>query len=206
MNMKGKVYLIDDEQKVTDSLRWLIESVGYEVEAYSEANSFLKKFSHDVPSCLIVDVRMPEMSGLQLQEYLNEQGVIIPIIFLTGHGDIPMAVNTIKKGASEFLTKPVNNQLLLECINKAIQKDEVKRGKTEKKQEILDRVKCLTPREHEVMILMAQGMSTKHIAIELDISPNTVELHRAKVIKKLGVRKHAELVGILLKYDVVTLE
>src|SRR5574337_115023 len=202
MNHEATVYVIDDDIEVTESLRWLIESVHYKVVTYPNAESFLQIKHIDEPGCIVLDMRMPNMSGLELQEALNQQHIKIPIIFITGHGDIPMAVRAMKAGAIDFLTKPVNNQILLETINKAIKRSIQQQKDSEKSAELHAKITQLTPREREVMNLMVLGKHTKAIANDLMISPNTVELHRAKVIKKMGVRTVAELVALTANTEV----
>ncbi len=201
MNHEATVYVIDDDIEVTESLRWLIESVNYKVVTFPNAEAFLQTKNIEEPGCLVLDMRMPNISGLELQEALNQQQIKIPIIFITGHGDIPMAVRAMKAGAIDFLTKPVNNQILLETINKAIKRSIQQQKTSEKNAELNARIHQLTPREREVMDLMVLGKHTKAIANELQISPNTVELHRAKVIKKMGVKTVAELVALTISKE-----
>jgi len=200
------VSVIDDDKEVITSLIWLIESVGYEVKTYDSAESFLQACNFEETNCLITDVRMPKMSGLELQEELKQRGLSIPIIFMTGHGDVPMAVRAMKAGATDFLTKPVNYQVLLEVINKAIKKDQKRRSILHKRQSVIERTKRLTPREREIMNLMVTGKLTKTIADRLSISPNTAEVHRAKIMKKMEVKTLAELIFMALRYDLVTLD
>lgn len=194
---KSTVFIVDDDKEVTESLLWLIESVGYQVEVFHNPQVFLERYEQR-PGCLVLDVRMPEMSGLELQETLKEKNITLPIIFITGHGDIPMAVRAMKSGASEFLTKPVNNQILLETINKAIKFDHKLRESRLENAKLAARFERLTPREKEVMMLMVKGKLTKVIADKLGISPNTAELHRAKVMKKMEVKALAELVTLVV--------
>jgi len=200
---KTTVFIIDDDKHVTESMRWLIESVDYQVETYSDANSYLESFQPDRSGCLVLDVRMPGMSGLELQETMQQRDIQVPIIFITGHGDVAMAVRAMKAGAVDFLTKPVNNQLLLETINKAIVYDQHNRTRRAKSTEMLARLARLTQREREVMRLMVAGKLTKIIADELNISPNTVELHRAKVMRKMEAKTLAALVSMALKHNLV---
>lgn len=200
--IRPTVYIVDDDKEVTDSLCWLIESVGYKVKIFHNPQKFLSDYEHQ-PGCLVLDVRMPEMSGLELQEVLKERQIKIPIIFITGHGDIPMAVRAMKYGATEFLTKPVNNQVLLETINKAIKLDTKQREQEIENAKVLARFDRLTPREREVMELMVKGKLTKVIADNLGISPNTAELHRAKVMKKMEVKALAELVTLAVSNNIV---
>jgi two-component system response regulator FixJ len=200
---KPTIFIIDDDKHVIESMRWLMESVDYSVETYSDAQSYLDNCKRDAPGCLVVDVRMPGISGLELQEELHKRDITLPIIFITGHGDVAMAVRAMKAGAVDFLTKPVNNQLLLETINKAIVFDQGNRAKLAKSAEIHERAARLTQREKEVMQLMVTGKLTKVIADELDISPNTVELHRAKVMRKMEAKTLAELVSVVLNAGII---
>ena len=203
---KTIISVIDDDQEVITSLIWLIESVGYEVKTYNSAEAFLQTPGFTETDCLITDVRMPKMSGLELQEELKQRGIDIPIIFMTGHGDVPMAVRAMKSNATDFMTKPVNYQILLEVINKAIKESKKLQKKLAKRQEIIERTQRLTPREHEIMNLMMMGKLTKNIADSLSISPNTAEVHRAKIMKKMEVKTLAELIFMALKYDLVGID
>jgi two-component system response regulator FixJ len=195
------VSIIDDDQEVITGLRWLIESVGYKVDTYLSAEPFLNALSMQKPNCLIVDIRMPVMSGIALYETLKAQKNTIPIIFITGHGDIAMAVHAMQEGAVSFLTKPINNQVLLEMINKAIKQDMILKIQQEKVADIFGRVSNLTLREQEVMRLMVRGKPTKCIAKELRIEKSTAESHRANVMKKMQVASLAELVHLATKYE-----
>ena len=181
------IFILDDEAEVARSLRWLIESVGYNTQLYTKADKFLASYQMEQAGCLIVDMRMPHMSGLELQSILIKRNITLPLIFITGHGDIAMAVQAMKAGAVDFLTKPINNQMLLESINKAIQLDAKLRSKQEISTKVIKREKTLTPREREVMSLMIMGKLTKTIAHQLNISIHTAEIHRARVMKKMNV-------------------
>jgi len=202
---KPIVVIIDDDHEVTSSLRWLLESMQYQVDTYSRIEPFLTTLSSKKqPNCLILDIRIPGMSGLELHDILKKQGIKVPIIFITGHGDISMAVEAIKEGAINFLTKPINNQILLETINKAVKQDAFHRDQEEKTAKFFTRVKRLTPREQEVMYLMVMGKLTKTIADELGIRQGTAELHRANVMKKMEVTSFAELVSLTTTYGFIT--
>lgn len=198
MNEKSTVILIDDDDEVIDSLCWLIGSQGHEILSYNNPKDFLKGPMPSIPVCMVLDIRMPQMSGMQLQEYLYEQNIVVPIIFLTGHGDIEMAIHAIKRGAFEFYTKPVNNQALLDSINKALRHSISQQTALTNYRRICTLKKRLTPREYEVMDLMLLGNSTAKIAETLEISANTVELHRSKVLKKMEVRSIVELIRTIL--------
>lgn len=193
------VFIVDDDSSVLKSLCWLIESVGYQVKAYESANAFLKDYDPSKAGCLVLDVRMPEVNGLELQELLHKRKIDIPIIFITAHGDIAMAVDAMKKGAVDFITKPINNQKLLDCVNKAIRLDIENRGSKKDSNEFYQCVKTLTPRETEIMTHLVSGKFTKNIASNLDISPNTVDVHRANIIKKMNVKGLSELIVLALR-------
>ncbi|MCB1878394.1 MAG: response regulator transcription factor [Chromatiales bacterium] len=180
------------------SLRWLIESVGLSVETYNSAQEFLNAYTPDRSGCIVLDVRMPGMSGLELQEHLNSRRIMIPVIIVTGHGDIPMAVAAMKAGAVEFIEKPFNDQRLLDCVQEALQRDNRIRNDQVEKAAIDQRLDNLTPREREVMEMVVAGKANKVIAALLDVSAKTVEAHRAKVMEKMGVTSLAELVRLAL--------
>lgn len=186
------IYIVDDDVDLCKALRWLMESVGLKVEVYYNAIDFLTAYQVTWQGCLLLDVRMPQMSGLQLQEKLIEMGNLIPIIMVSGHGDISMAVRAMKAGAVDFIVKPFNDQLLLEQIQNAL----VLNKQFENKQLILNRYKTLTLREQQVMADIVEGKMNKQIAYDLNISSKTVELHRAHVMQKMGAKNLAELVKI----------
>lgn len=196
----ASVFVVDDDDAMLISIRWLLESVGLRVKTFASAKEFLDKCKTSDPGCLILDVRMAGMSGLELQQQLKVQGMNIPIIFVTGHGDVPMAIKAMKAGAFEFLTKPFNDQALLDSINKAIEFDTTRRQANTELAVLSVRVERLTPREHEVMELVVEGKLNKVIAGELKISPKTVELHRAKIMEKMEANSLAHLVRIALTY------
>jgi FixJ family two-component response regulator len=188
------VYLVDDDEAVRDSLGMLFKSIGLKHEAYPSALDFLQRYDPARHSCLVADIRMPGLSGLELQQRLNDQGAEIPIIFITGHGDVPMAVTAMKSGAADFVQKPFRDQDLIDRINKALARDlERRRGRAEQ-DEIRGRIALLTPREREVMERVVRGQANKVIAMDLGVSQRTVELHRARVMRKLRMRSVAELV------------
>jgi len=189
------VYIVDDDAAILDSLKILVESEGYRAVAFASALEFL---ASDAPAaldgCLIADVRMPGMSGLELQEELNARGAKLPVIIMTGHGDVPLAVSAMKAGAVDFLEKPFDEEALLDSIRRAIEKPAV----DEAVRQTLERMAALTPRENEVLDLLVLGRANKVIAYELSISPRTVEIHRARVMDKMGARSLAELVRMVL--------
>lgn len=192
------VFVVDDDAAMRTSLRWLIESVGLSVETYNSAQEFLNAYTPDRSGCIVLDVRMPGMSGLELQEHLNSRRIMIPVIIVTGHGDIPMAVAAMKAGAVEFIEKPFNDQRLLDCVQEALQRDNRIRNDQVEKAAIDQRLDNLTPREREVMEMVVAGKANKVIAALLDVSAKTVEAHRAKVMEKMGVTSLAELVRLAL--------
>lgn len=200
MNSDAVVYIVDDDKAMGESLSWMIESVGFKTKVYTEAQQFLDEYRPEQIGCLILDVRMPEISGPELQEKLNQQHSQLPIIFISGHGDIPLAVRVMKAGAIDFLAKPFNDQVLLEVINKAIRIDKENRQKAEFNSEIAERAAQLTPREHEVMCKIIEGKLNKVISSELDISLKTVEAHRSNIMKKLQLKSLPELVRIALTH------
>ena len=184
------IYIVDDDPDLCKALSWLLGSVDLKVETYSSAIDFLKAYQSKWRGCLLIDIRMPLMSGLQLQEKLIELGNLIPIIMISGHGDISMAVRAMKAGAVDFITKPFNDQLLLEQIQKALTFDK----QTESKQSILNRFRDLTSREQQIFAGVVAGKMNKQIAHELNISQKTVELHRAHVMQKMGAKTFADLI------------
>ncbi|HKK56233.1 response regulator FixJ [Marinobacter sp.] len=192
------VYVVEDDEAVRDSLELLLKSDGKPVKTYDNATSFLKDYSEKMSGCLVLDIRMPGMDGMELQKKLNEKHSILPIIFVTGHGDVPMAVDAMKEGAIDFIQKPYREEALLEKVDAALAQDTEQRKTLGEKQEIIRRVKSLTPREHEIMDRMIQGQANKVIAIELEISQRTVEIHRSRVMHKMGTHSLAHLVRMIL--------
>ena len=192
------VYVVEDDEAVRDSLELLLKSDGKPVKTYDNANAFLKDYSEKMAGCIVLDIRMPGMDGMELQKKLNEKHSILPIIFVTGHGDVPMAVDAMKEGAVDFIQKPYREEALLQKIEAALEQDKEQRKTLGEKQEILRRVKSLTPREHEIMDRMIAGQANKVIAIELEISQRTVEIHRSRVMHKMGTHSLAHLVRMVL--------
>jgi FixJ family two-component response regulator len=188
------VYLVDDDEAVRDSLGMLLRSIGLKHEAYASALDFLEHYDGGRNSCLVADIRMPGLSGLELQQRLNEQRAEIPIIFITGHGDVPMAVTAMKSGAADFIQKPFRDQDLIDRLHKALARDRDRRSGRAAEDEIRSRISLLTPREREVMQRVVRGQANKVIAMDLGVSQRTVELHRARVMRKLKMRSVAELV------------
>jgi len=193
------VFVIDDDRMIREGLQSLIRSVGLRVETFASAQDFLIAKRQDAPACLVLDVRMPGLSGLDLQLKLNDANVHIPIIFITGHGDIPMSVRAMKEGAHEFLTKPVRGQDLLDAVQKAIARDRVLRKERAEVSEIRTRFDSLTPREKEVLDFVVAGLLNKQIADEMGTSELTVKTHRAHVMEKTHADSLAHLVRMAEK-------
>jgi len=194
------VFIVDDDPAMRDSMSFLVRSVGMAVETFASAQAFLDTYDPDRPGCLVFDVRMPGMSGLELQEFLVERGIKAPVVMVTGYGDVPMAVRALKGGAVDFLEKPFTDQELLETINEAIERDHRRRGKDAELSKVRERIARLTPREREVMDLVLDGKPNKVIAAELGLSPKTVEVHRSRVMAKMQVASLAGLLQSVLSY------
>jgi FixJ family two-component response regulator len=187
------VFVIDDDGRMRAAMQRLLKSVGLRAEAFASPQEFLRRKLPDGPSCLILDVRLPGISGLDVQRTLSEAGVQIPVIFITGHGDIPMTVKAMKSGAVEFLTKPFRDQDLLDAIQQALQRENEIRQQRHEIQELQERYQTLTTREREVMGLLVSGMLTKQIASRLGTSEITAQVHRGQVMRKMHANSPAEL-------------
>lgn len=192
------IYVVDDDEAMRDSMSWLLEGEGYKVACFDAAESFLNSRHDAMRGCVILDVRMPEMSGLELHEKLDALGSLLPIIFITGHGDVPMAVAALQRGACDFIEKPFRDEDLLSRIERALELDSQLAARQQRNSLIEHRLGQLTQREREVMQLVVAGKLNKQIADELDISMKTVEAHRARVMEKMGVRTLAELVKAVM--------
>jgi two-component system response regulator FixJ len=195
------IYIVDDDEGVRNSVRFLLKSVGHVCQTLASANEFLETYQPKQPGCLILDVRMPGMSGLELQQQLNLRGAIIPVIFITGHGDVPMAVEAMQHGASDFLQKPFRDQDLLDRIQRALERDARNRAALTEHERIRASFDSLTPREREVLALMTRGKSNKVMAGELGVSQRTVEIHRARVMDKTGAASLAQLVRMAIDLE-----
>ncbi len=193
------VFVIDDDASVRKSLSRLLRSAGYTAETFSSAEEFLRREHYEGVGCILLDVRMPGLSGMDLQEELNKADYHMPIVFITGHGDIPMSVEAMKKGAVDFLTKPFDDEQLLQAIENAIGKDREARAAYLEAHDIRQRIELLTPREKEILSFVVTGMLNKQIALKLDIAEKTVKVHRGRVMEKLGADSVAELVRLAEK-------
>lgn len=195
------VYIVDDDPAVCDALAKLVETVDFNVKTFSTAQEFLDSYDSSQPACLILDVRMPGMSGLALQTKLQEDGADIPIIFISGHGDVAMATEALRGGAVDFIEKPFRNQVLLDRINEAFSKADKTRQIREDREAARAKLELLTPREREVMELVKSGKSSRVIAEELGLSQKTVEVHRSSIMKKVAVNSVVELVALAYVAD-----
>ena len=196
MNSKPIVFIVDDDSGVRTALQVLMESVGQETLVYESAQAFLDDYTSGKPGCLILDVRMPGMSGLTLQEQLSSRGIFLPVIMLTGHGDVVTAVQAMKAGAWDYIEKPFNNQMLLDCVQRAIKHDLGSHRQRLRREQLLLRYDQLTAREREVMALLVKENSNKLIARQLGIALRTVEFHRARVMRKMQADSLFELIHI----------
>ena len=206
MSAESMVFIVDDDEAVRESLQALVETEGYAVQAFDSARGFLEGFSLPGVGCLIVDVRMPDMGGLELQAELVAREASLPVIVVTGHGDVPLAVQAMKAGAIDFIEKPYNDQQLLDTIARALEMARNRQNQSSVAQEVKERVASLTPREAQVLEHLVAGQANKVIAYELGISPRTIEIHRAHVMEKMQARSLSDLVRMALEAGIRTPE
>ena len=201
------VYVVDDDPAIRDSLQHLLESVGLRALGFADVETFLTAYQPDRPGCLLLDIRIPGCNNLTSQQLLRERDIDIPVIIVTGHGDVAMAVTAMKQGALDFIEKPFNDQMLLDCVHNALAEDRVRRCTRAQRQQLLERFGTLTPREQDVLHQVVEGLSNREIADLLHLSRKTVEVHRAKVLQKMEAEtlsqliRMAMLMGVLKTYD-----
>jgi FixJ family two-component response regulator len=195
------VHIVDDDESVRKSLRWLIESIGLSVVCYGSADDFTKNYQGADAECLVLDVRMPGISGLDLQEKLTQKQITLPVILVTGHADVPMAIRAMKNGAFDFIEKPYNDQHLLDRVQEAIRYDESYKTKSTNQEEIKDRLSSLTKREKQVLDRVVEGYSNKEIAHELTLSVKTVETHRSNLMSKMQADSLPKLIRLIVQVE-----
>ncbi|WEZ86557.1 response regulator [Pseudomonas sp. NyZ480] len=199
--MQAKVYVVDDDKGMLDSTVWLLESVGLQALPFASGPAFLEACVDDGPACVLLDVRMPGVGGMAVQQALRERGLEIPVIFVSGHADVPIVVRAFKAGACDFIEKPYNDQLLLDSVQAALERaGRARRGELA---QVQARIDALTPRERDVFVPLAQGLSSREVAERLGVSVKTVDLYRARVMKRLQAQSLAELVGMAIACGVV---
>jgi RNA polymerase sigma factor (sigma-70 family) len=201
MSQAPVVFVVDDDPSVRSSLKFLMSSVGLQVESFDSADALLQRKLPDAPSCLVLDVRLRGLSGLDFQRELAARNCHMPIIFITGHGDIPMSVRAMKAGAVEFLTKPFRDQDLLDAVRIALEKDRERRERKKEVSDLKERYNSLTPREQEVISMVVSGMLNKQIADQLATAENTVKVHRSRAMEKMQAQSVAELVKMIDKLE-----
>jgi two-component system, LuxR family, response regulator FixJ len=198
MTVPATVFLVDDDQAVRDSLRFLMKSVGLPLETFPTAQAFLDRYDPTRPGCLVLDIRMPGMSGLELMEWLEKEESALPVIIITAHADVPMAVQGMKRGALDVIEKPFNDQVLLDHIHEAFRKNEAVRSRRKLRAEVAQRMDRLTPRERQVLDALLEGRENKELAARLGISPKTLGIHRARILEKMKAKTLADLVRMVL--------
>jgi RNA polymerase sigma factor (sigma-70 family) len=201
MSHDSTVFIVDDDDEVRDAIELLMVSVGLAAKTFASAQEYLEHFDPEWPGCLVLDIRLKGMSGLDLQDRLDQEPLHPPIIIITGHGDVPMAVRAVKAGAVDFIQKPFNDQVLLDAVHRAIEQDAERRGRASQLANIQDRLSKLTPREREILDMVVAGNRNKVIAIDLGISQSTVEAHRAKVMEKMQAKSLSELMRMMLSLN-----
>lgn len=200
------VFLVDDDHAVRDALELLLESASFKTASFENARAFLDAYTQDEAGCLVLDIRMPDMSGMELQDALIAKGITLPIIFLTGHGNVSMSAKAFRTGAVDFMEKPFDESALLERIREAMQLDRTNRGKTARREDARARLTTLTQREHQVMLLVVAGKVNKEIAAELNLSHRTVEIHRGRVMEKTGARSLTKLIELAIASEFYQLD
>jgi two-component system response regulator FixJ len=200
-NSQPTVFVVDDDEAVRASLKLLLKSVGRTVVEYPSATAYLDAHQFERPGCLVLDIRMPGMSGLELQDQLNARGAIVPVIFISGHADVPMAVEAVQHGAFEFLQKPFRDQDLIDRVQAALARDAANRKQLREQQGLRLRLESLTAREREVLDLVTQGKANKVVAADLGVSQRTVEIHRARVMEKMAANSLAQLVRMMIELE-----
>ena len=198
MSTFEKVYIVDDDEAMRDAVGLLMESLDLEYASFGSGTEFLEAVDSEWRGCVVLDIRMPLMSGLEVQKRMNERGIELPVVFITGHGDVPSAVQAMREGAVGFAQKPLNDQELIDYINEALMKDRERRASEAQRSAAEDKLVHLTNREREILDLVLAGQSSKVIAIDLGVSQRTVETHRTNIMRKLGVRSVAELFNVLM--------
>ncbi len=198
MSTFEKVYIVDDDEAMRDAIGLLMESRDLEYASFGSGTDFLEAVESEWSGCVVLDIRMPLMSGLEVQKRMNERGIELPVVFITGHGDVPSAVQAMREGAVGFAQKPLNDQELIDYINEALMKDRERRASQGRRSAAEDKLVHLTNREREILDLVLAGQPSKVIAIDLGVSQRTVETHRTNIMRKLGVRSVAELFNVLM--------
>jgi FixJ family two-component response regulator len=205
-NVDAIVFVVDDDPSIREAIESLVSLEGLRVETFGSAKEFLQAQRPDVPGCVVLDVELPGLSGLDLQRELASHGIRLPIIFITGYGDIPMSVRAMKAGAAEFLTKPFRDQDLLDAIHQALERDRTARAHDRDAAQLRERFQTLTSREREVMSMVVAGMLNKQIGFDLEISEITVKIHRGRVMSKMGAQSLADLVRMAERLELPTLK